>query len=378
MPSFVKVSGNHKQIKKMYVRVSGSWKAIKKAYSKVNGTWEIVYNAGAYPTSLIAMFNSDKTAESGWTELNYGTRLIMLVDNLPGSEQTGGSASHTHSNDGSDDSSATGGDTETGGDCSDCRTYPSNQSHTHDIPSHTHNSSSNFPQYHSLKFFTGVDEVKADMIIGIESGSSYDSNDWEDAGLNKFIGCDSSPGTDGGYSSHTHGTKTWNSNTISSGYGNRGEYNTSRTHVKNHYHSITESLSSVALTPKYYTIKFIKAKNTGVSVPIGGLLLAPASLSTIPSGFSLVVATNGRIIKASSSTGNTGGSDLTSHTHSQGSISVAYHYTSHYDDCLASGSWSGQPNDFLAPGDHSHTWTHSHTSVDATPSYIKLAMLKKN
>jgi len=377
MPTSIKVGNTYRKISRIYRKNSaGFWVEIKNINVKNTGVFKRVFSRGAYPPEVLTFFNGDETARSGWVSVDYTNRLLMITDSLPGSLITGGSATHYHSS-GAANSSTYRYNHDSGADSGSNRIYYySKYDHYHSITSHTHPAYSNFPQYHSMKVFTNIQTTPIRGIIGLDSGYSYDSNEWEDAGLTKYIGFDTTPGVDGGYSSHTHGYVEWDSGLT--GYasliyhdnksGNSGHFRLP------HRHHIKELLSSVSLNPYYYGIRFLKAKNEEAMLPLGALLFAPHSLSYIPTGFSLVTAVTGRFAKANSSTGTTGGSNLSSHNHSISSTADTY---------LTPGTgsaWNGNNSTsyYASPYSHSHSsWNHSHTAADATPSYIKLAMLKK-
>lgn len=68
-PSYVKVGGAWKTIKKIYQKVSGGWQAHNFAYVKVAGSWELVFGSAPIPGNMVVFLEQADVANAvslGW------------------------------------------------------------------------------------------------------------------------------------------------------------------------------------------------------------------------------------------------------------------------------------------------------------------------
>lgn len=168
-------------------------------------------------------------------------------------------------------------------------------------------------------------------------------------------------GTTGGASTHTHsaslttGTPSSTENTHSGGWPG-----SSPTHT----HSATVTTASSGSAPPYYDLVYCQASGIPTSLTTSFMGLFPST----PAGWTRFTALDNAFPRANTTAGGTGGS--ATHTHSV-SGTFGSGATRGVDESISAG-------DFIARGDHTHTFSTTSQSASSLPAYLTTVYAKPN
>jgi len=370
--SYVKVSGNWKQVNGIWHKVSGAWKEFELVYNKVSGTWEIVYFKTIPDGVVMLMQGNTPSTESGWT-YSSGLADNRYVKIATSYGSTGGSSTHTHYL-----AMATSSVSNHAGNDQKNPVYAHMNDSTHyHIASHTH-TSSNGKSRVIYRPYLGGKYIPANAVLiwtdptgpaslGVEQHATL-SYYLLYLGATYGITSQTHADTYSGYSGYVSSSLTNTSRDYGSSSADYGQHR----HTINHTHS---TISVSAALPPSRGFRMFKVSSDMYSVPSGVCFLYTGS-GTVPEGYTdLSPAWNNRYLTLMSGTGNrnnTHGSAYHKVPSSNYNTSTIQNYTRTH---------GLQENDRYVIANHTHPFNHGHSSSTHgynNPVYRYYRIIRKN
>lgn len=382
--SYIKQSGVYKRVKRMFQKLGGHYRAMLTLHIKDEDYYKSSHIDQQIPEGALCTFMIEPTRAGWYTLVDHGDRLIKLSHTLVGTGATGGSEQHGP-HPASDGTDYTGYYSHP--NSIDHRNLGSQginstaSSHRHTIDEHSHpDAGDSWPQTMVLRNYLNVIKCDVGMIAYKPEDASAPlvGDGWSlyEPAATVFAHFDNTEvvGAESHDGYHSHGVESWTTSLYDSPTESQS-YQRSSYWYEIHGHTIYESSWEFYL-PQYEGFDAYICTKFGADFPVGCGILADESMDTLPEGWSVYQPVEDSFLALRATADPyQGGTPTEEHAHFEVSTSDP-EYVHTYNGSTNREAESGSEERRVTTG-HSHVWDHVHGATEATPPFVKLAMIIK-